>query len=169
MHSNHNSSLQWYVLYTSPRAEKKAEMRIRELDVEVYLPLHKSPRKWSDRIKFVDVPLYSSYIFVHTTHENLYQLLKINGIARIVFFCGVPAVVSPKEINAIHEFIDKTEGLNYTYEINDELKIAFGPLKDMCGKVKKIEKKYIVLIIEQIGVTVVANIDQVIKNKIVST
>ncbi|HRZ97883.1 MAG TPA: UpxY family transcription antiterminator [Paludibacter sp.] len=163
MQSKNVRAEKWYVLYTSPRAEKQVEMRIKELDIEVFLPLHKSPRRWSDRIKIVEIPLYSSYIFVHTSHEKLYQLLKIPGVARIVFFCGLPAVVSPKEINAIRSFLVQTEGLSYTFEIDDEIRIALGPLKDLCGRIKKIGKKYIVLSVEQIGMTVVAGLDQVVK------
>ncbi len=165
MQSYKIESQKWYVLYTSPRAEKQVEIRIKETGTEVFLPLHKSPRRWSDRIKIVEVPLYSSYIFVHTSLENLYQLIRIPGVARIVYFCGEPAVVYPKEINAIRRFLEQTEGLDYTFEINDEIKIALGPFKDMCGKVKKIGKKYIILTIDQIGITVVARTDQVVKDK----
>lgn len=165
MQSNYSKNEKWYVLYTAPRAEKQVEMRLRDLNLDVFLPLHKSPRKWSDRIKIVEIPLFSSYVFVHTQHEKLYQLLSVPGVVRIIFFSGVPAVITTKEINAIRKFVEQTQGLKYTFEVNDEIKIALGPMKDVCGRVIKVGKKHIVLTVEQIGITVVAAIDQVIKNK----
>ena len=52
----------WNVLYTAPRAEKQVKERIAALGVECFLPLHRTPRVWSDRVKIVEVPLFSSYI-----------------------------------------------------------------------------------------------------------
>lgn len=60
----------WYVLYTAPRAEKKVEERLRERGVECYLPLHRSPQVWSDRVKMVDKPLFISYVFVRSTETE---------------------------------------------------------------------------------------------------
>lgn len=57
-------NLKWYVLYTAPRAEKQVENRIRGMGVICWLPLRKSPRAWSDRVKIVEMPLFPSYIFV---------------------------------------------------------------------------------------------------------
>lgn len=55
----------WYVLYTFPRAEKQVKERLEREGIDCWLPLHRSPRVWSDRVKLVDVPLFNSYIFVH--------------------------------------------------------------------------------------------------------
>ena len=57
----------WYVLYTAPRAEKQVRDRINALGVECWLPLHRAPRVWSDRVKIVELPLFNSYLF---TMEN---------------------------------------------------------------------------------------------------
>jgi len=61
--------MNWYLLYTASRAEKQVEQRIKLEGVEVFLPMHLTPRKWSDRVKMVEVPLFSSYIFVRTIDE----------------------------------------------------------------------------------------------------
>ena len=45
----------WNVLYTAPRAEKQVKERIAALGVECFLPLHRTPRVWSDRVKIVEV------------------------------------------------------------------------------------------------------------------
>nr|WP_321521461.1 UpxY family transcription antiterminator [uncultured Macellibacteroides sp.] len=75
----------WYVLYTFPRAEKQVKERIDKEGVTCWLPLHRSPRVWSDRVKLVDVPLFNSYIFVYCTETVLRSLIRIYGVVRIVY------------------------------------------------------------------------------------
>ena len=91
----------WYVLYTAPRAEKQVRDRINALGVECWLPLHRAPRVWSDRVKIVELPLFNSYLFVRCTDPELRNLTRVYGVARIVYYNGKPAVVRQKEIDAI--------------------------------------------------------------------
>ena len=155
----------WYVLYTTPRAEKQVEQRLIEAGIETFLPVHVSPRKWSDRVKYVEMPLFSSYIFVHTTDSVLRNLLRINGVVRIVFHSGAPAVIRDSEIVAIRSFLLKAREKELIYEIGDELIIACGPMKDISGKIKKINKTHLLLHLEQLGCTVSVAINQVVRKK----
>lgn len=86
----------WYVLYTAPRAEKQVRDRIDALGVECWLPLHRAPRVWSDRVKIVELPLFNSYLFVRCTDPELRNLTRVYGVARIVYYNGKPAVGPPK-------------------------------------------------------------------------
>ena len=51
------SDPKWYAIYTNPRAEKQVRDRLIEAKVEVFLPLQKTFRIWSDRKKLVERPL----------------------------------------------------------------------------------------------------------------
>ena len=155
--------MNWYVLYTASRAEKQVEQRLKGEGIEVYLPLHMTPRRWSDRIKMVEVPLFSSYIFVKTVDDTLRKLLKIPGISRIVYYNGQPAIVKETELVVIKEFLAQAMGHECEFLINDEVQIASGLMKDVKGKVKKSTKEYLILDLEQIGVTVRIKTDQVLK------
>jgi len=155
--------MSWYVLYTAARAEKQVVQKLKAYDVEAYLPLHLSPRKWSDRVKLIEMPLFSSYVFVKTTDEKLRTLVGINGVSRIVFHNGSPAVVRDREIEAIRLFIEEARGKACNFGVDDEVLIACGPLKDKSGRLIKIGKKYVLLHIEQLGLTVSLKQDQVVK------
>ncbi len=159
------SSKKWYVLYTSARAEKQVELRLKKEGIDVFLPLHLSPRRWSDRIKMIEVPLFPSYIFVRTSDPELRKLLMIPGVSRIVFYSGSPAVVKEKEIQAIRDFLGQVRSRELNFSIDDEVLIACGPLKDISGKIKKIGKNQYLLHLEQLGLTVHVGVDQVIKIK----
>lgn len=155
--------MNWYVLYTASRAEKQVEQRLSADGVEVFLPLHLAPRRWSDRIKMVEVPLFSSYLFVKTTDEVLRSLVRITGVSRIVFYNGSPAIVREKEIEAIKVFLDKVKGKECEFLVDEEVQIASGPLKDVKGKVKKIKGDSLTLYLEQIGLFVRIKTDWVIR------
>ncbi len=153
------NKVNWYVLYTSPRAEKQVKERITAKGIECWLPLHSSPRVWSDRVKIVDIPLFNSYVFVRCKDHELRELLKIYGVARIVYYDGKPAIVRQKEIDAIQEFLDKAA--NRSLIVGEEAEILTGAMKNVSGKVTKIKKKYLFLFIEQLGATVSVNLEDV--------
>lgn len=154
---------QWYVLYTAPRAEKKVAERLSLAGVTNWLPLHRTPRVWSDRVKIVEVPLFHSYIFVHCHESVLHTLTKVYGVSRIVYYDGKPAIIRPKEIEAIKQFLEKAA----CYELceGEEVEILRGAMKQVSGRVKSIKKKHLLLYIEQLDATVCINLTDVAKVK----
>lgn len=57
----------WYAIHTRPRHEKKIAVELQEKGITTYLPLLTQVRRWSDRRKVIQVPLFSCYAFVHAT------------------------------------------------------------------------------------------------------
>ncbi|MCL2649433.1 MAG: UpxY family transcription antiterminator [Candidatus Azobacteroides sp.] len=155
--------MNWYALYTASRAEKQVEKRLILSGIKTFLPLHLAPRRWSDRIKLVEVPLYSSYIFVYANDQKVRECLGVQGVARVVFYNGSPAVIAEREIVAIQMFLEQARAKELSYSIDEEVQIACGSLKNISGKIKRIGKKYLLLHLEQIGLTVSVAIDQVKK------
>jgi transcription antitermination factor NusG len=153
----------WYVLYTAPRAEKQVERRLKKEGITAFLPLHLSPRCWSDRIKLIEIPLFSSYIFIHTVVPRLYHAITLQGVSHVVYYDGKPAVVGESEITAIQQFLEKARAKELNYHPEEEVLIACGPLKNISGKIKKIGKTHIILHLEQIGLTVTVAVNQIKK------
>ncbi len=89
---------QWVAAYTSPRAEKTVTLRIaQELGLETYLPLHRVLRKWSDRMKSVEVPLIPSYTFIKMRECDLWNVRDIYGICGFVSFPSTGIAVIPEQ------------------------------------------------------------------------
>lgn len=149
----------WFVLYTAPRSEKKVKERVEMEGVECFLPLHRTPRVWSDRVKMVDLPLFSSYLFVKTTDTELRKLLKLFGVVRIVYYNDKPAVIRQKEIDTILAFLELAAEKPLC--TGDEVEILTGAMKCVSGKIRKIKKGYLILYIEQLGATVCVNSENV--------
>ena len=149
----------WYVLYTSPRFEKRVQERLERNGTKCYLPLHRCPRVWSDRVKLVDIPLFNSYIFVRCKPFEVMPLLRINGVVRVVFYNGKPALIRQSEIDAIKQFLD--EAKEKVLCTGDEVEILTGSMKKRYGTIVKIKKKYVMLHIEQLAATVCVNTESI--------
>ncbi len=97
---------QWHVVYTAPRAEKKAAWRLETEGYEVYLPLVTELRQWSDRKKKVQAPLFRSYLFVNTTPDRIPTVCGFPGVVCPVRYDGRFAVIRQKELDAIRHLLD---------------------------------------------------------------
>src|SRR5580693_7123569 len=97
----------WYVVYTKPRWEKKVYRLFEERRIEAYCPLNRVRKKWSDRVKWVEEPLFKSYVFVNVVEEELTEIRLVNGVVNFVYWLGKPAVVKEKEIEVIRKFLNE--------------------------------------------------------------
>lgn len=130
----------WYALYTKSRAEKRLKERLDKLQIEAYLPLHWVERRWSDRKKIIEVPLFNSYLFVKTKSETEYfKALKCEGAVRYVTLLGKPSIITDKEINTLHLILSKQneiviEVTSNKYEKGEWVEITKGALKGIIGE-----------------------------------
>jgi len=150
----------WLVIYTRPRAEKQVNERLIEEGFETFLPLQKVVRQWSDRKKKVEIPLFSSYIFIYTKEKEREKILNVYGIVRFIFYLGKPAVVREIEIENIKEFLHRTKGSEIKFERNKMVEITEGPLKGKSGIIEQIGKNTLKISIEQLGVSLLANVNK---------
>lgn len=92
----------WFVVYTRPRYEKKVATEIAAMNRhECYLPVKKVTRKWGERVKKAEEPLFPNYLFVKTTPKNRMLLFDIPGVVRFVSFEGKAVTIAEKEIEKI--------------------------------------------------------------------
>jgi transcription antitermination factor NusG len=135
----------WYLLYTNPRAEKKVADELKRKNIEVFLPLQKTLKQWSDRKKWVEEPLFKSYVFVYTELEkNFYPILYTNGIVKFISFQGKTAIVDKREIDLVKRILGdisiQAEALeNSAIEMGDEVEIVGGPLIGNKGKLIQLQ------------------------------
>jgi len=95
----------WYVLYTNPRHEKKVTERLTGVGYTVYCPLQKVVRKWSDRTKVVEEPLFKGYIFIQIEDHRRDEVFAYPGTVRYLFWLRRPAVVREEEIATIQKWM----------------------------------------------------------------
>ena len=138
-----SDSKKWIAVYTKPRHEKFVEKELKKKGVDVYLPMLKERRKWSDRKKWVSFPLFSSYIFVKIEIKNALIILQTIGVVKLVKFNNKVAIVPEQSIQNIRLMIEggyNPEPTDYFIKGNP-IKVKDGPLKGIVGEVINVDKK----------------------------
>ena len=99
----------WLVVYTKPRWEKKVNTSLVNKGIESYCPLNKVRRKWSDRMKTIEEPLFKSYVFVKVEDAGMTEVRFVDGVLNYVYWNGKPAIVREEEIIEIKKFMSEYE------------------------------------------------------------
>ena len=95
----------WYAVRTKPRHEKAAARALDALGQEPFLPLRRDRRRWSDRVKSPEVPLFPGYLFCRFCWEERRPIVTSPGITSIVSFGGKPSPVDPTEIGSLQRVV----------------------------------------------------------------
>ena len=127
----------WYAAYTKPRNEKLAFARLAEAGIEVYLPMQKRLKQWSDRKKMVEEPLFRSYIFVRINQKDYFNVLNTSGIVRFITFEGKAVPIPDNQINLIKQLLEQNieiEAIDETLEPGTMVEVKFGTLIGLTGE-----------------------------------
>lgn len=154
----------WYAIYTKPRWEKKVHELLQNKGVESYCPLNKVRKKWSDRYKIVEEPLFKSYLFVRLNEAEKSSIRYVDGVVNFVYWLGKPAIVKQADIERIKNFLDgygnvRVE-IDKTLQVGDKVKILAGVFMEQEGTVLTADKKRVEIRIESLGIKLVAQIDK---------
>jgi len=127
----------WYAVYTTPRAEKKISERLSRQGIDHYLPMLKTLRHWSDRKKWVDEPLFKSYLFVHISPQQQFTVLNTQGVVKFVSFEGKHAPIPDSQIDLIRKVLREEKNVETSQETLDPgtpVEITTGPLMGTLGE-----------------------------------
>ena len=152
----------WFALYTKSRHELKVADQLRRKSIDHYLPLRKVQKQWSDRKKWVEVPLFRCYIFIRTDDLERRSALQSVGAVRIISFGGEPARVQDAEIDRIRRILaEDPVAESWTVpEPGAEVEIIRGPLTGIRGRLEEVQnEKRLVVTVESIRQALRFNID----------
>lgn len=125
----------WFALHVRGRRELAVAEHLRGQGYEWFLPLYKSKKRWSDRVKEVESPLFPGYLFCRFDPQWRLPILKTPGVIQIVGNHREPAPVDEHEIAAIQTLIS-TAVRNQPWpfiEVGDRVRIESGPLSGLEG------------------------------------
>src|SRR5437870_9319433 len=96
-----SDNLRWYALYVRQRYEKIVASGLASRGYEVFLPTYQSRRRWSDRTKVLELPLFSGYTFCRFDFQQRLPILTVPGVNFIVGFGKTPTPVDVRELDAV--------------------------------------------------------------------
>ena len=160
---NSQQTSNWYAVYVKSRAEKKAQTELQDKEIETFLPLQRKLRQWSDRKKWVEMPLISGYLFVRISRKEYDSVLQSNYIVSYVRFEGTAAIIPDNQIDYLKLMLKQD---NLDIEITREsfapgqmIEVIAGPLIGLRGKLVQIKGKSKVAVeLEQLGYSALVEI-----------
>jgi len=98
----------WFALYTASRHEKRVAEHLSLREIQFYLPLYKSARKWSDGSRVtLDLPLFPGYLFIHIQRSERSRVLGVPGALAVVGGTGgEPAWLPDATIDALRSGLE---------------------------------------------------------------
>ena len=131
--------------------------------IATYCPLNKMRKKWSDRIKVVEEPLFKSYVFVNIDSREQTKVRMTNGVLNFVYWNGKPAVIKDREIETIKKFMNEYEHvkcLPISLHPNQRVRIDTGLLMEHEGTIQKVLHNKVEVVIESLGYVLIATVSK---------
>jgi transcription antitermination factor NusG len=146
--------MNWYVVYTKPKWERKVTEQLEKIGIECYCPLITVVRQWSDRKKKIEVPLFNSYVFVQLEESDRNLVFQSAGAVRYLFWLGKPAIVKDQEIEVIREWLHAPDSYDVsltTIQVGDSIELESGPFSKQKAIVQEVSKTHYILVLESLG------------------
>ena len=125
----------WYALTVKAQHERAVSEQLSVRTLESYLPLYTCRRRWSDRVKTLELPLFHGYVFCRFPFEERRKVLSIPSVVSIVGFGGMPCPVREEEIDLIKALVGC--GLQIMpwpiLRVGHRVRVREGPLCDLEG------------------------------------
>lgn len=131
----------WFAVLVRTGREKTANLLLENSGYECFLPVTQNTRRWSDRTKVIEVPLFPGYLFCRMNPHNRLTVLMTPGVMQIVGVGKTPIPVEDEEIEAIQR-VQKSglSAMPWPYmQIGNMAQILEGPLRGLTGIVVKIK------------------------------
>ena len=130
-------SFPWFALQVRTRHEQGVASHLESIGYEWFLPLYKCRKRWSDRIKETEVPLFPGYLFCRLNPQDRLPILKTPGVLQIVGYNRNPVPVDEMEINALQRLVSSgVPNHPWPYlEVGEQVRIESGPLRGLEGRI----------------------------------
>jgi transcription antitermination factor NusG len=99
------TALMWYAVQTRSNSERLVYRVLEEKGYDLFLPMYSEQRRWSDRVKQINIPLFSGYVFCRLDPHNRLPILQAPGVVRIVGNGNLPMPIAEEEIEAVKNVV----------------------------------------------------------------
>ena len=148
--------MNWYVLHTKPRSEKKVEEQLLSLGINAYCPTRSEIKIWSDRKKRILKPVLPSMVLVNINDNDINRVFESPLVLRYMFWLGKRAVVRQSEIDILKKYLDGSYNLissnSSSVNVGDDFSLS--SFNNTKGIVSRISKNNIWIYLKSIGCSV---------------
>jgi len=154
----------WFALYTTARHEKRVAEHLGQREIECYLPLYRSQRRWNDGSRVtLDLPLFPGYLFIRIRRDERGNALSVPGAVAVVGGTGgEPAPLPDAAIDALRAGLAERAAQPHSMvTAGQRVRIRSGALCGLEGIVVRAKNGYrVVLTLEQIMQSYAVEVDR---------
>ena len=152
----------WYAAYICTRHEKTVAAHAQRRSLDCFVPLYRSVRRWKDRRKELELPLFPGYVFVRMTSQDRLRVLTIPGVVHIVSFNGQPVPLPEVEIETLRTRQSTGRLQPHPYlRVGRRVHVRSGPMAGVEGILtRRRDKVRVVLSIDLIMRSVALEVDE---------
>lgn len=156
-HENHlhPTELRWFAVYTGYKREKKVVDLLKKKGIQAYVPLQKLTRYYTRKVKHVELPLISCYVFVHITQSQYVPVLETQYVQRFLKIERNLLAIPQEEINLLRRVVGEIQDVQAdisTLHQGDEVEVIGGQLTGLKGiLVEKKGRHCLVLALKTLG------------------
>ncbi|MEL6635824.1 MAG: UpxY family transcription antiterminator [Bacteroidota bacterium] len=162
----------WFAIYTPYKREKMVCRQLQKKGVRAYLPIQTLVRRYTRKIRKVELPLISCYVFVQITKTEYVRVLETEHVLGFVKFAGNLIAIPEEEIDLLKQVLGEGMEVNVekqSYHEGDTVEVASGNLVGTRGRLCAIQgKKQFLVDLEFLGYTLQINIDPKLLRKVIN-
>jgi transcription antitermination factor NusG len=132
----------WFALQVRSNAERTVLASLERRGYEGFLPTYTCARRWSDRVKTLTLPLFTSYLFFRFSSASSLPVITIPGVLRILGIGKTPQPVEKSTIDSLKAMVATNDLRYYPWpklEVGDEVCMRSGPLRGLVGVLREIK------------------------------
>ena len=153
---------QWYAVTVRPRHEKTVRRHLQHRGLNCFVPFYRSVRRWKDRQKELQLPLFPNYVFIHGGLNRMLSIVTTPGVHSLVSWSARPANIAPEEIEAIRRLVNSPLQVepHPFLKCGDKVRIKAGALEGLEGiLVRKRGSFRLVLSVEMLSKSAAVEVD----------
>lgn len=138
-----NLDKRWLCVQVKSGGEFRSALGLQERGYESFVPVFEQKRQWSDRVKIIQVPLFTGYVFLRFNAASSWPAVTAPGVLQFVGTRKTPIPIEDSEIEALQ--VTTQTGLLCGpcafLEVGQEVEVRLGPLVSLRGKIIRFKSK----------------------------
>jgi transcription antitermination factor NusG len=152
----------WFALTVHPKHEHIVERELRNHGFEAYVPVHRARRRWSDRVKVLNMALFPGYVFCRFARPDKLRVLISPSVRGVVSNGREPVPIDDAEITSIRALIASGRSINLCpyLRIGQQVRISHGPFASVRGVIVRAEDNWRVIVsVNALGCSLSVEVD----------
>ena len=134
----------WFAVQVKSHSEKLVATVLQHKGVEEFFPSYRSRRRWSDRSKTVEMPLFPGYVFCRLDPQYRLPVLITPGVVQFVDIGRFPVPIDDAEIGSIQSAVRSgVQAEPWPFlDVGQRVRVEDGPLTGLEGILVEVRKRH---------------------------